>query len=153
MASVRANGRELSYEDTGGDGIPLVLGHGFFLDSTVFAPLAAGLGREWRVIGWDARGHGGTADDGQPFDYWDLARDLLGLLDALGLERAVAGGISQGGFIALRAALLAPERVEGLVLMDTEATPCDPDDRAGYERLFAALDQHGPADEHQGLVP
>ena len=43
------------------------------------------------------------------------------LLDHLGIEQAVLGGMSQGGFLSLRAALLAPDRVRALVLIDTQA--------------------------------
>jgi len=42
--------------------------------------------------------------------YWDSARDVLALLSHLGIERAVLGGMSQGGFLSLRAAMLAPQR-------------------------------------------
>jgi len=52
-----------------------------------------------------------TEFDGQPFTYWDSAQDCLGLLDHLGIDRAVVGGMSQGGFLSLPAALVAPQRV------------------------------------------
>ncbi|GII96047.1 alpha/beta fold hydrolase [Sinosporangium siamense] len=147
MANVNVNGRSVTYSDSGGDGHPVILGHGFFLDHTVFAAQAEALGERWRVIAWDARGHGGTADDGVPFTYWDQARDVLALMDALGVERATVGGVSQGGFIALRTALLAPDRVSALILSDTEAQACDPYDKVRYEGLFAALSERGPAEE------
>lgn len=144
---VQIEGRVVRYSDTGGTGPVVVFGHGFFLDHTIFDDVASRLSPCWRVIGWDARGHGGSTEDGSVFTYWDLARDVLGLLDAVGVESAVLGGISQGGFIALRAALLAPERVNGLILMDTEATACHPSDQSGYRTLFSALAEHGPIDE------
>lgn len=147
MAVTRSNGRDLHYGDTGGDGPAVVLAHGYFLDRSMFAAQESFLPPRWRVVTWDARGHGGTVDDGVPFTYWDSARDLLGLMDALGIESAVVGGVSQGGFTALRAALLAPERVSGLVLFDTEAGACDGDDKVGYTQLFAALRTHGPVDD------
>ncbi|SDH95379.1 Pimeloyl-ACP methyl ester carboxylesterase [Sinosporangium album] len=147
MAGVYVNGRTVTYADTGGDGPAVVLGHGFFLDHTAFAAQARALAPRWRVVAWDARGHGGTADDGVPFTYWDHARDVLGLMDALGIERAAVGGVSQGGFTALRAALLAPERVSALLLFDTEAQACDPHDKVGYAQMFAALAESGPVDE------
>jgi len=148
MGSVTVGGREVHYSDPGGPGIPVVLGHGFFLNRTVFEPQRAALEPRFRVISWDARGHGAAAAaESGSYTYWDQAADLLGLLDALGLDTAVVGGVSQGGFIALRAGLLAPERITGLVLMDTEATECDPDDRAGYEQMFAELAQRGPVTE------
>jgi pimeloyl-ACP methyl ester carboxylesterase len=149
MPVVTVGDLPLYFTDTGGDGPAVLLGHGFFLDHTIFAAQAEALAPRWRVIAWDARGHGRTPDapaDAE-YTYWDHARDALGLLDHLGIDRAVFGGLSQGGFIALRAALLAPERVAGLVLWDTEATPCDPQDKIGYSAMFAALREHGPVDD------
>ncbi|WP_433259778.1 alpha/beta fold hydrolase (plasmid) [Streptosporangium sp. CA-135522] len=147
MATAYVNGREINYTDTGGDGPPVILGHGYFTDHTVFAAQAAALSPQWRVIAWDARGHGATADADEPYTYWDQASDLLGLMDYLGIEQAAIGGISQGGFITLRAALLAPTRVSAIILSDTEATPCHPDDKVGYGQLFDALREHGPIDD------
>ncbi|MGV9293424.1 alpha/beta fold hydrolase [Amycolatopsis sp. NPDC003676] len=147
MATV--NDRPIFFSDTGGDGPALLLGHGYFLDHSTFSPQAEMLAPEQRLITWDARGHGQTPDDdpSAPYTYWDQAQDALGLLDHLGIERAVVGGLSQGGFTALRIALLAPERIAGLVLWDTEATPCDPADKAAYSEMFAALREYGPIDD------
>ncbi|QWF79862.1 alpha/beta fold hydrolase [Amycolatopsis sp. CA-230715] len=144
---MRVNGRELHVADTGGDGPPVLLGHGYFLDHTVFDAQADALAPRWRVIRWDAPAHGESPDADGPFTYWDAARDVLAIMDELGLPAATIGGISQGGFIALRAALLAPDRVTGLVLMDTEATACDPEDKIAYQGLFDALRAAGPVDE------
>jgi len=114
------NGQRIYFEDTGG-GAPVILGHGFLMDHEMFAPQVAVLAPEFRVITWDERGFGLTEFDGKPFTYWDSARDCLALLDDLGIDRAVVGGMSQGGFLSLRAALTAPERVRALVLLDTSA--------------------------------
>ncbi len=148
MATLISNGRALQYSDTGGGGLPVILAHGYFLDKEMFREQSRALPSQYyRVITWDARGHGGTADDGEPFTYWDSARDLLGLMDALGIDSAVCGGVSQGGFISLRAALLAPERMAGLILFDTEAQACSPGDQQAYRQLFSALSEVGPIDD------
>ncbi len=117
----RAIDAEIHYEDSGGEGPVLLLGHEFLMDRTMFNSQRAALTPEFRLVTWDARGHGDTRDEGLPFTYWTCARDALTVLDQLGVEKAVLGGISQGGFIALRTALLAPERVSALVLVSTEA--------------------------------
>ena len=72
-----------------------------------------------RVVRYDARGHGQSAAVGDEDAYrWDnLAGDMLGLLDALGLERAVLGGASMGAATTLHAAVRAPGRVEAMVLV------------------------------------
>ncbi|WNV87878.1 alpha/beta hydrolase [Umezawaea sp. Da 62-37] len=148
MPVAMINDLPLHYTDSGGDGPVLVLGHGFFLDSSIFTAQAAAVSPRWRVLAWDARGHGATPDTtGTPYTYWDQARDVLGLLDHLGIDKAVVGGVSQGGFTALRVALLAPDRVAGLVLWDTEATACHPEDKTGYRAMFDALAEHGPIDD------
>lgn len=126
----RAIDAEIHYEDTGGRGPVVLLGHEFFMDRTMFASQAAALAPEFRVVTWDARGHGRTRDEGLPFTYWTAARDALTVLDQLGVERAVVGGTSQGGFSAMRTALLAPERVAALILISTEAHPPTPQELA-----------------------
>ena len=127
MPFAEVNGQRIRYEDSGGDGPPVILAHGFLMDREMFAPQVAALGDEFRFITWDERGFGETEFDGEPFTYWDSARDCLALLDHLGIEQAVVGGMSQGGFLSLRATLLAPERVRALVLIDTQAGVEDPE--------------------------
>lgn len=126
MPFAEVNEQRICFEDSGGEGPPVVLSHGFLMDREMFAPQVDVLRGEFRVITWDERGFGETQFDGKSFTYWDSAKDCLGLLDYLGIEQAVLGGMSQGGFLSLRAALLAPERVRALVLMDTQAGPENP---------------------------
>jgi 3-oxoadipate enol-lactonase len=143
ISTAQINGIDIAYADSGGAGPAIILGHGFLLDHTMFDAELAFLAPEFRVIAPDARAFGGTVAPG-PFSYWDLARDALGLLDHLGIERAVIGGVSQGGFIGLRAALLAPERVSGLALLDTQAGPENPVLAGQYEQLEQAWMADGP---------
>jgi pimeloyl-ACP methyl ester carboxylesterase len=117
------------------------------MDREMFAPQVEALTPDYRVITWDARGFGETEFDGQPFTYWDLARDCLGLLDHLGLDEAVLGGMSQGGFLSMRAALLAPDRVRALVLIDTQAGPEDPERLPTYRQMQETWLQAGAVDE------
>src|ERR1700716_3633917 len=141
------NGQRVRFDDTAGDGAPVILSHGFLMDRAMFAHQVQALTPEFRVISWDARGFGETEYDGEPFTYWDLARDCLGLLDYLGIDRAVLGGMSQGGFLSLRAALLAPERVGALVLIDTQAGVEDPERLPGYRQMQKTWLEVGPVDE------
>jgi 3-oxoadipate enol-lactonase len=143
MSTAEVNGITVSYRDSGGDGQPVVLSHGFLMDQSMFDSQVAALTPEFRVITWDERGHGGTASGGS-FSYWDSAADLLALLDHLGVRRAVLGGMSQGGFLSLRAALLAPDRVRALILIDTQSGTEDPALATGYEQLHQTWVEHGP---------
>ena len=119
MAFASINGQRIYFEDSGGSGPAVILGHGFLMDHTMFEPQRKALTPEFRLITWDERGFGLTETDGEPFSYWDSASDCLGLLDHLGIGKAVVGGMSQGGFLSLRVALSAPERVRALVLLST----------------------------------
>ncbi|MFB8002630.1 alpha/beta fold hydrolase [Nocardia sp. NPDC056000] len=141
MPYVSTDGARIFYTDSGGQDRPaVVLGHGFFMDLSMFAPQAEYLeARGFRVLCWDARGHGATdSDPEQSFTYWDSARDMFAVMDAAGVEHAVLGGMSQGGYAVLRAALLAPERVDALLLFDTEASDSPEEQREEYRGLFAA---------------
>jgi pimeloyl-ACP methyl ester carboxylesterase len=143
----KINGQWIHYEDTGGNLPPVVLAHGLLMDHEMFAPQVADLSSGWRVITWDARCHGQTETTEDPFTYWDLADDLRGLLDHLGVERAVIGGMSQGGFVALHFALKHPERVAALILLSTQAGTEDPEKAAIYESMLELWEDEGLNDQ------
>jgi pimeloyl-ACP methyl ester carboxylesterase len=152
MAFASVNGQRIHYEDTGGDGPVVVLGHGFLMDLEMFAPQVAALRDHYRVITWDERGFGATEFDGEPFTYWDSASDCLGLMTHLGIDRAVVGGMSQGGFLSLRAALTSPERVRALILLDTAAEAEHPEVAAGYQQMIDTWASVGPVDELAEII-
>jgi len=115
-------GVEIEVRDDGA-GLPFLWGHGLVSsmeEEDRFIVMDFGrLARRHRVIRWDARGHGRSKGVPIPDDYrWDnLGRDLLALADELGIDQFVAGGVSMGAAAALHAAVQAPRRVVGLVLM------------------------------------
>ncbi len=104
-----------------GDGPPLVLAHGTLMDRTMFDPQLEALSEEYRVVAYDLRAR--TDRWRGQYDLHDLADDCAALLDALGIDACVLGGMSMGGFMALRFAERYPDRVDGLVLIDTTAGP------------------------------
>ena len=129
-----ASGPSVACEDSGGTGTPVIFSHGLFMDHTMFAPQLAEFTPQYRCITWDERAHGGTAWD-RAFTYWDSARDLLGLMDALGIDKCIHVGMSQGGLLGMRAAILAPERFTGIVQLATQAGQLE-----GAEPFRAFLD-------------
>ena len=144
MKTASLNGITIAYEDSGGSGPAVVLSHGFLMDHSMFDHQVAALRGRYRVITWDERGFGGTRATGE-FTYWDSAHDVLALMDHLGIDSAVVGGMSQGGFLSLRVALTAPERVRALILLDTQAGTEDPATIEPYNQLHEAWVAHGAA--------
>jgi 3-oxoadipate enol-lactonase len=142
MAAFERPGAKLYYEDTG-EGPVVCFSHGILMDADMFAPQIEALRGEFRCVSWDERGHGRSESEGS-FSYWDLADDLLALMDHVEAERALLVGMSQGGFLSLRAALRAPERVAGLFLIDTQAGPESDDVVPGYEALLEEWRTNGP---------
>jgi pimeloyl-ACP methyl ester carboxylesterase len=116
---VSVGGRPAGYL-AAGQGRPVVLVHGSGGRAQLWAPQLAGLADTARVIAVDLPGHGATGGAGcrrvEEYATW-----LLGLLDALALERVVLGGHSMGGAIAQTVALSRPDRLSGLVLVGTGA--------------------------------
>jgi pimeloyl-ACP methyl ester carboxylesterase len=118
--------------------LPLVLLHAFPLDSRMWNAVREPLASHLRVITPDQRGLGRSPlpeTDREP-GLEDAARDVVALLDRLELDRVVLGGCSMGGYLAMAVLRLAPERVGGLVLIDTKATPDTPE--AAQSRLDVA---------------
>lgn len=144
MKTAQLNGTTIAYEDTGGGGPAVILSHGFLMDHSMFDAQVAALRGTHRVVTWDERGFGGTRATGE-FTYWDSANDVLALMDHLGIEKAVVGGMSQGGFLSLRVALTAPERVRALILIDTQAGTEAPETVEPYNQLHSAWVAHGAA--------
>jgi pimeloyl-ACP methyl ester carboxylesterase len=137
MAFLARETARLYYEDSGGEGAPCIFSHGLLMDHEMFEPQIRSLSEEFRCISWDQRGHGQSDQEGS-WTFWDSAQDVLSLLDELELDHAFLVGMSQGGFLSQRAALLAPERVQGLAFIDSQAGPEDPNLLPMYEGLLAA---------------
>jgi len=116
---VDVSGHRLRYF-AGGDGPPLLLIHGLGSSSEDWSMVVGQLTRAHRVYAPDLLGWGGS-DKPRDGDYSIAAQTELvrGFMDAIHVARADAGGISMGGWIALRLAALHPERVQRLVLIDS----------------------------------
>lgn len=144
MPIARIDGQGIHYEDSGGNGPPVLFLHGFLMDRRMFDPQVEALSGAFRCVRFDARAFGDTEWDGQPFSLYDTADDGVALLDELGLESAVWVGHSQGGYAALRAALRHPSRVRALVLVDTRAGVDEPEVREAYREVRDTWRKQGP---------
>lgn len=121
MPTASINGQSVFYDDTRTTGPVLLFNHGLLMDREMFAPQIEVLREKFRCITWDQRGFGLTGEARAPFTYWDSAGDALALLDHLEIPSATWIGMSQGGFLSLRAALAQPRRVKALVLISTRS--------------------------------
>jgi len=151
MPYADVNDQHIYFEDSGGSGPPVIFSHGFLMDHEMFAPQVEALAGEFRCITWDERGFGQTAATA-PFTYYDSAADCLALLSHLGIQQAVLAGMSQGGFLSLRAALTAPERVKALVLIDTQAGVEDPATLGGYQAMNDEWATNGPGNVQDAIA-
>ena len=115
-------GIRFAFEESGPREAPVVVfSHGFLMDGEMFRPNVAALDDTFRCVVWDQRGFGATGPVDRAFSYWDSARDLIALLDHLEIASASLVGMSQGGFVSMRAALLEPARFRALALIATRS--------------------------------
>jgi pimeloyl-ACP methyl ester carboxylesterase len=124
--------------------VPVVLVHAFANDHALWRPQREALGDRYRFITPDLRGFGAsmrTAGEVVSMDRY--ADDIVALLDELKVDRAVVGGISLGGYVALSVALRYPDRVSGLVLANTRAGADNPDWAAFREALVKDIEGRG----------
>ena len=121
MPTCETNRVTLFYEDTG-SGSPIVFTHGHSMNHGQWAPQVDALSKRYRTVVWDVRGHGRSSLPEGPVDPEDFSGDLVGLLDAMGIESATLCGLSMGGHISLQTAVRRPERVKGLILIGTPFT-------------------------------
>ncbi|MEN3793231.1 alpha/beta fold hydrolase [Fulvimarina sp. MAC3] len=101
------------------DAPPLIFLHGAVQTRKVWSRQAEAFASERRVVVPDLRGHGATTGPSEDLAIEAHARDMIALLDALAIERALICGVSLGGMVALSMASLAPHRIAGLILADT----------------------------------
>lgn len=128
-----------------GEGDPVVFAHGTLMDRTMFDPQLAALRGEYRAVAYDLRARTDRCAD----EYYlsDLVEDCAAFLDGKGIDSCVLGGMSMGGFMAMRFAVEYPERVDGLVLVDTMAMQHDESDREQYGQMIEQTREAGDVPE------
>ena len=114
------NGFEMAFADQG-QGLAVVLIHGYPLQRAIWAPQVEALQTRFRVITPDLRGFGESQVTAGPYTMEMLADDVHALLQARGIRTAVIGGHSMGGYVALALARRHPEMLRGLILVNTRA--------------------------------
>ena len=120
MAYIERDGVKVYFEDHG-TGPGVLLSHGFSYSSTMWRDQVAVLKDRYRVMTWDMRGHGQSDYPDNPAAYSEdhTVADMAAILDACGVQKVVAGGLSLGGRASLGFHIAHPERTAGLMLFDT----------------------------------
>jgi pimeloyl-ACP methyl ester carboxylesterase len=122
VAMLERDGVRIHYEVTGPAGAtPVLLTHGFSSSSLMWEPNLPALAGARPIITWDVRGHGLSDSPDDPALYSEAlsVEDMAAVLDAAGVDRAVVGGLSLGGYLSLAFHLAHSERVAALMLFDT----------------------------------
>jgi pimeloyl-ACP methyl ester carboxylesterase len=120
MPTLNRDGVHLHYE-VHGEGPAILLSHGYSATSDMWRGQVEALSQRHRLIVWDMRGHGRSAYPDDPTAYSEEATvaDMAAILDAVGAERAIVGGLSLGGYMSLAFYRVHPERVRALLIIDT----------------------------------
>ena len=105
------------HSEIAGQGEPLMLIHGFSGTGAAWTPVKEALAAKFKLILVDMRGHGQSTNPGKTFTHRDSARDMLGVMDKLGIQTIKAMGISSGGMTLLHMATQQPDRVEAMALI------------------------------------
>ena len=120
MTTTRIDDIQLAYDDVG-VGHAIVLIHGYPFNRSLWTEQTEALTSRFRVVTPDLRGFGESDRSEGPVTMNRMARDVAELMDQLGIEQAVIGGLSMGGYVALAFVKQFPSRVKALVLADTRA--------------------------------
>ncbi len=146
-------GLRLAYDDVG-TGLPVVLLHAFPFDREMWVsqhgPLSVhGL----RLLAPDFPGFGKSTPGNEAFTIDGAADVLADFMTALKIDRAVVGGLSMGGYVAMAFARKYPTRFAALILADTRPAPDDAAARDGRNKSIAAIKAEGPAKFAESMLP
>jgi 3-oxoadipate enol-lactonase len=148
----RLGAAELAYE-VRGDGPTVLFLHAFPLGLALWDDQALSLSATHRVVRFDARGFGGSPPGDGPLTMERIADDAVGILDHLGLSRAVVVGLSMGGYAAFAMVRRHPQRLRGLVLADTKAGADTDEARRNRSLLAERVLKEGAEAAAEVMVP
>lgn len=152
MKKIQTNTVTLAYERLG-SGKPLMLIHGFPLDHTSWNEVASLLENQFDVITPDLRGFGQSTTVETQYAMSDMADDLAGLFDHLGIEKVALAGHSMGGYVALAFAKKYPQRVSGLGLISSQAAADSPEGKDRRYQTAADVAQKGVGIVAETMTP
>ena len=120
MPTINRDGVRIYYE-VHGSGPPLLLTHGYSSTSGMWQGQIAALSKHHQLVLWDMRGHGQSdyPEDASAYSEALTVADMAAVLDAVGAEQAIVGGLSLGGYMSLAFYLAHPEMVDALIICDS----------------------------------
>jgi pimeloyl-ACP methyl ester carboxylesterase len=146
------DGAAIEYE-VRGEGPAVLLLHAFPLAKFMWDPQVEALSPTHRVVRFDARGFGGSGAGPGPLTMERIADDGAALLDRLGIEKAIVGGCSMGGYAAFAFVRRHPGRLFGLVLLDTRAGADTADAKANRAAQAAKVLAEGAPAAVEAFLP
>lgn len=146
------NGINLAYTRRG-KGTPLLLVHGFPLDSSSWDEMIPLLENKFDIISPDLRGFGQSSTIESSYTISDMADDLIALLEHLAIKKVVIAGHSMGGYIALAIAKKYPDRVSGLALISSQAVGDSAERKEGRYKTAADVAEKGGGIVVEAMTP
>ena len=142
--TLSVNNHTVSYADEGPDGAPiLILVHGFPFNKSMWNKQVEALIENYRVIAYDIRGFGNSEAGIADISIELFVDDLLGLMDALKIDKALLCGLSMGGYIALNAIANFPKRFSALILCDTNCVADSPEVKQKRKMAIERIEKSG----------
>ena len=135
MPYLTINQAEIYYEETGSGPETIVFSHGLLMSGDMFRDQVKALGNKYRCIVYDHRGQGRSEVTKTGYDMDSLTEDAVELIRQLDCAPCHFAGLSMGGFVGMRLAILRPELVKSLILMETTADPEPEENKGPYRRL------------------
>jgi len=136
--SINLNGVTICYDDFGKGIVPIIFIHGFPFDKSSWQPQMDFLKKNHRVIAYDIRGFGKSTANAENASIRLFADDLIKLMDALQINKAIVCGLSMGGYILLNAVTRYPEKFKAIILSDTQ---CIADPPEAKEKRYKTIEQ------------
>ncbi len=140
MVTLTRDGVKLHYEVHGENGPVILLSHGYSATAQMWRGQIAALSAKHRLVLWDMRGHGQSDYPADQAEYSEekTVADMAAILDAVGAETAIVGGLSLGGYMSLGFYAKHPERVTALLIIDTGPGFKKDEARAGWNKTALA---------------
>lgn len=149
---ITLGGISICYDDFGKGTIPIIFIHGFPFDKSSWQPQMEFLKSTHRVIAFDIRGFGKSTTDTKKASINLFADDLINLMDALQIHKAIACGLSMGGYILLNAVNRYPERFTAIILSDTQCIADSPEGKDKRYKTIEHIEAGGLNDFADGFI-